>query len=265
MGASAVLFSPDGAILVVMEVSLAGRERLSFGMLTPGSRWAIRLHVGYMHSVAFSLRRALLATASGNERGNQGEAQLWDAATRMPIGEPLKHGGQVWAVAFSPDGAKLATAGFDNTARLWDVATRKQQAEPLMHQSYVNAVAFSPDGLILATASREMVQLWDVITGARLGEPDLHDSLVWSVAFSPDGTKIATTSVNKTAQFWDTATRKPLGAPLRHYGVARSVVFSPDGTRLATASDDHMARLWIWRQESRSACCPYLASRRQRF
>jgi WD40 repeat protein len=49
-------------------------------------------------------------------------------------------------VAFSPDGALLATASQDQTARLWDVATGQPSGTPLpSHTDAVYAVAFSPD------------------------------------------------------------------------------------------------------------------------
>src|SRR5262249_42088792 len=71
---------------------------------------------------------------------------------------------RVYGVAFSPDGATLASASYDQTVVLWDVKTRKPRAEPLRgHTGVVRSVAFSPDGGTLASASYdETVILWDV-------------------------------------------------------------------------------------------------------
>ena len=53
-----------------------------------------------------------------------GTAQLWDAATGKPLGEPMKHEGGVMSAQFSPDGRRVLTASWgDQAARLWDVAT----------------------------------------------------------------------------------------------------------------------------------------------
>jgi WD40 repeat protein len=73
-------------------------------------------------------------------------------------------GGWVTALAFSPDGKTLASAGYSGTVRLWDVATRRQIGNPIQTGPYpVYSVAFSPDGKTLASGSfDETVRLWDV-------------------------------------------------------------------------------------------------------
>jgi hypothetical protein len=76
----------------------------------------------------------------------------------------------VWSVAFSPDGARLASGSDDGTVRLWDTATGEPAATLTGHTSRVWSVAFSPDGARLASGSTDStVRLWDTATGRQLG------------------------------------------------------------------------------------------------
>ena len=84
------------------------------------------------------------------------------------------HVGEVVAVAFSPDGRWLATAGSrDNVAWIWDLAALREVHILIGHSKRINAVAFSPDGQTLATGSRDgTVRLWDVAGGEERPGPD---------------------------------------------------------------------------------------------
>jgi eukaryotic-like serine/threonine-protein kinase len=72
------------------------------------------------------------------------------------------HTDEVFAVAFHPDGRRLATAGRDQAIMLWDLERGEEVARLPGHISYIWSLAWSPDGKTLASGSGDStVRLWD--------------------------------------------------------------------------------------------------------
>ena len=95
------------------------------------------------------------------------------------------HGAPVRGVAWSPDGASIATAGDDRSVRVWATDAGTQRAAFADLPGPVVGVAFSPDGTLLAAGGPSFLRVWEVATGQeRFTRPGPAE---W-VAFSPDGT-----------------------------------------------------------------------------
>ena len=259
---SAVAFSPDGT-----RIATASSDGSARVLDAANCAELARYHHGLLHrvhAVAFSPDGTRVATAgsefvatAGSEFG-KGSARVFCAAAGTELTR-LDHAGQVNAVAFSPDGTRVATGSSDGSSRVFDAATGTELAR-LDHDDPVHAVAFSPDGTQVATGSSDgSSRVFDAATGTELARLD-HDDPVHAVAFSPDGTRVATGSGGDgddgeegddrsygsrdgSSRVFDAATGTEL-ARLDHDGPVHAVAFSPDGTRVATGSDDGSARVF---------------------
>jgi WD40 repeat protein len=146
------------------------------------------------------------------------------------------HTNLVYGVAFSPDGARLATGSYDGMVQVWDARTGQGL---LTLNGAGGGVAFSPDGSRLASASWDnTVKVWDAQTGQELLTLRGHTEWVESMAFSPDGTRLASGSRDGTVKVWDARSGQQLLSLRGHIGHVNSVAFSPDGTRLASAGGE---------------------------
>src|SRR5262249_30190043 len=135
--------------------------------------------------------------------------------------------GEPAALAFSPDGDKLAFGGARGAVLLWDRRVRAS-SELLGHEGDVTSLAFGP-GRRLASASRDgSVRLWEVGSGQPGRALAGHEGEVRDVAFSPDGATLASAGADGTVRLWAAASGQP-GRVLRgHDGPVLRVAFSPD-------------------------------------
>ncbi len=151
----------------------------------------------------------LLATGSGDCT-----ARIWDTETGTPKHTLKKHRGWVLAVAWSPDGSRLATCSMDGTVAVWDPTTGEAVAGAggkafEGHTKPVLALAWEPyhctqDGVEqLASASKDgTVRVWAVATGRVQHVLAGHRGSVSCVRWGGTGL-IYSASHDKTVRVWD--------------------------------------------------------------
>jgi WD40 repeat protein len=173
--------------------------------------------------------------------------RIWDAETGTLQQSFENHTDRVWAVAFSPDGQRLASGCAD---AILDAEKGILQKILKCDQPFnaARAVVFSPDGQRLASASSSIVQIWDTKTWDRQhgwGGDILEASRgTWGIAFSPDGQWLASASFDGTLRLQDAKMGSREQVLHGHTSTARAIAFSPDGRQLASASEDRTMRLW---------------------
>ena len=160
----------------------------------------------------------------------------------------------VGAVAYSPDGSRLAVVGADGVGRVWTL-DGKLQSELRGHRAALTDVAYSPDGSRVATSSRDgTARVWNA--GTEMPEHVLrgHVGDVTSVAFSPDGRFVLTAGRDGDARLWDAVTGTPVRSLVWHFGAVNDASFSPDGRWIVTAGP---ATAQIWPAGSKTPLLPF--------
>lgn len=189
-----------------------------------------------------------LAALTQREQGQGASLVLSDLASGEEL-HTLKAPGDIYGVAFSPQGQRVAAKMynvFQDLFAFWSVDSGR------LERSLYDWVgfSFSPDGRFVAAlvetgsgAENGDVNIFDAVTFKWIKTPAKGADSLWFTypAFSPDGQVLAA-SFGDHVTLWDTQTWQELSS-LPVSGPSGST-FSPDGRLLATYGQSGALQLW---------------------
>ncbi len=171
------------------------------------------------------------------------DAQYDESFRRFQVKE---HTSAVTAVAISPDGKTLATAGKDKSIRFFDLATGKR-TNIIHHESEIWSINYSGDGKSFAFSDGDKVVT--VVDPETLKEKavmkDQFETPAAMLSLSPDGSLLATIEDGlQVPHCWELPSGKARAVFESHGDKVNSVAFSPDGKHVASTSGDETIRIW---------------------
>ncbi|PKH42201.1 WD domain-containing protein, G-beta repeat-containing protein [Nocardioides alpinus] len=168
--------------------------------------------------------------------GADGVVRLWPVADPLAVVEVDPEGDAPVAVAFEPDGSRVAIASSDAPVAVHDARTG--EALGSLGGAPQGDVAWSPDGARIATASFALddeaaTTIWDAESlevEATLPRP------AYRLAFAPDSTALVLSEKEQTDVLVWTWADDDLRTLSGATDVPRAVLVAPDGTRIFAVS-----------------------------
>jgi WD40 repeat protein len=175
--------------------------------------------------------------------------KLWDVEGKRTIYTSSENADAVGSVAWSPDGARLATGAWNGAGlKIFDAKSQQMVLDLTGGRRFGSpgqyTISWNPAGDRLAACYQNgEIVIWDAATGQQVTVMHGHTSALRAVAWSPDGNRLASGGYERYVKIWDARSGRELLSLAGHAVGIYSVNWSPDGQKLATAASKEV-KIW---------------------
>ncbi len=203
-------------------------------------------------------QKAAEAVPLAKQAADQADAAVKQAEGALEAGKKKATEGEkpIRALAFSADGASLATGGENQVVQVWNTEDGAPLDQMVGLGGPVTAAAFAPNGSLWTAAANKSVVCWNVTpdwvlerTIGKVDDPGVFADRVISLEFNADGTRLLTgggePSRSGELKLWnvsDGALIKSWTDP--HSDTIFAARFSPGGDKIATSAADRFVKIW---------------------
>ncbi|AFY93391.1 WD40 repeat domain-containing serine/threonine-protein kinase [Chamaesiphon minutus] len=194
--------SPDGKLLIS-----ASRDRAIkiwyLGLTDEQSidnLITLKTHQLSVNAIAFNpiASDVKFASVSSDRR-----VMLWGLESKTPVCILTAHTQAVKALAFSPNGKLLATAGDDGSIHIWDLEHRQLTKTLSAHRWTISGLAFCKDGdSLISTSWDGNIKFWQIDTGREIECLTAHEAEVLAIDICRSPGCLVTASRDRTAKIW---------------------------------------------------------------
>lgn len=201
----------------------------------PALQYTVAAHSWGVRALSFSPDGRKLASG-----GIDNQVKLFDATAGSLLATETNFPGPVFALAFSPNGERIATASWlpyreSGSIYVLNAETLERDRVFPADVGPVMCLAFSPDGIKLASGGDDrLIRLWDFSSGDELGMLRGHTNTIISLAFTPDGKSLASAGWDNQVKVWNLE-ESPIRQRIQTTN-GFSLAFSPDSQVLACSA-----------------------------
>ena len=157
----------------------------------------------------------------------------------------IGHAGNITCLAFSEDGSKIVSGGWDSQVFVWDVEDGSVSAELRGHEGPVWGVMVYDEKLVLTACADKMIRVFD-INGKSLKTIKGHTDVVRCFCKLPEGhwsgAAFASAGNDDVIRLW-TLDGNSMGELDGHTAYIYSLAILPNGD-IVSSSEDRTVRMW---------------------